>query len=195
MGADGIIVNPPPFRQNLCFLERIEQLPIEELVPHLPIERFDRAVLPRRARFDVERLNLEGREPPPQGLCDEFRPVIRPNMLRHAMVEKELGQNQDHLLRPNAAGDHRGQAFSCVLIEHIQDAKRPSIVQSMTINVVPVSVTPDEVYRQIASGRAFIRHDRRWFGLAAWRSGNAGHRPADWLETGRNTLCPLPHAV
>lgn len=47
-------------------------------------------------------------------------------------------------------------------------------MQSMTINVVPVSVTPDEVYRQIASGRAFIRHDRRWFGLAAWRSGNAG---------------------
>jgi hypothetical protein len=30
MGADGIIVDPPAFRQNLRFLQRIEQLPVEK---------------------------------------------------------------------------------------------------------------------------------------------------------------------
>lgn len=90
MGTDRILVGPPPFRQNLCFLQGIEQLPVQKLIPHFAIERFHIAVFPGRAGFNGERLDVEVFEPPAQRLRDELRPVLRPDVLRHAMVQKQL---------------------------------------------------------------------------------------------------------
>src|SRR5215472_18014352 len=100
--TDGIVVGPPAFRQNPRFLERIEQLAIEKLGPHLAVERFEVAVLPGRARLDVEGLDPERLQPAAQRRGNDLGPVIRPTVLRHAVVHKECGHQQDHLLRPQA---------------------------------------------------------------------------------------------
>ena len=38
MRADRVVMPPPAFCQNLCFLERREQFAIEKLIPHLAIQ-------------------------------------------------------------------------------------------------------------------------------------------------------------
>lgn len=90
--TDRIVVDPPLFCQNLRFLQRVEQLAVQELRAHFPIERFDIAVFPRGAGLNVEGLNLQGLQPATQFPGNELRPVVGPNVLRHAVVQKQLGQ-------------------------------------------------------------------------------------------------------
>jgi hypothetical protein len=78
MRTDRVVVNPPTFRQNLRFLECVEQLAVEKLRPHFPIERFDVAIFPGRARLDIEGLDLEHLQPAPQLPGDELGPGDRP---------------------------------------------------------------------------------------------------------------------
>jgi hypothetical protein len=61
--TDRVVVFPSAFRHDLRFLECIEQFPVEKLRPHFPIERFDIAVFPWRARLDVERRHVEMLQP------------------------------------------------------------------------------------------------------------------------------------
>ena len=60
MWADRIVVDPPLFCQNLRFLQRVEQLAVQELRAHFAIERFDITVFPGGAGLNVEWLNLQG---------------------------------------------------------------------------------------------------------------------------------------
>lgn len=86
MRTDRVVVSPPAFRHDLRFLECIEQFPVEKLRPHFPIERFDIAVFPWRARLDVERLQVRFAyhftDPPAMpcvgGHCGPHRAVFAP---------------------------------------------------------------------------------------------------------------------
>jgi hypothetical protein len=37
MWTDHVVVSPPTFRHDLCFLECVEQLAVQKLLPHLAI--------------------------------------------------------------------------------------------------------------------------------------------------------------
>jgi hypothetical protein len=50
-----IVFPPPALYQDLGLLQGVENLPVEQLITQLSIEAFDVTVLPRTARFNVER--------------------------------------------------------------------------------------------------------------------------------------------
>ena len=52
---DRVVMDPPAFRQDLRFFERVEQLAIQKLHPYPAIKGFDIAVLTRRAWLDEQR--------------------------------------------------------------------------------------------------------------------------------------------
>jgi hypothetical protein len=49
-----VVLTPPLFDQDLCLLERVEELAVQEFVAQLAVEGFDGAVLPTAARFDEQ---------------------------------------------------------------------------------------------------------------------------------------------
>ena len=76
MGTDRMIVDPPALREHLRFLQGLEQFAVEKLIPHLAIEGFDIAVLPRRARLNIEGLDRKRLQPVAQLPGDKLRPVV-----------------------------------------------------------------------------------------------------------------------
>ena len=72
VGSQGVVVPPPALDHDLCLLERIEDLTIEQLIPEPGIEALDEAVLPRTARSDLSRLRSDGGDPLLNSFRDEF---------------------------------------------------------------------------------------------------------------------------
>jgi hypothetical protein len=52
-----IVFPPPALYQDLGLFQGVENLPVEQLITQLPIEAFVVTVLPRTARFNVERFD------------------------------------------------------------------------------------------------------------------------------------------
>jgi hypothetical protein len=48
-----VVFHPPPFRQNLCLLQRVKDLAIQEFVAQLSVETLTVSVLPRTPLLDV----------------------------------------------------------------------------------------------------------------------------------------------
>jgi hypothetical protein len=57
VGPYGIIFLPPALYQDLGLLQGVENLPVEQLVPQLPVEALVVTVLLGTARFNIERFN------------------------------------------------------------------------------------------------------------------------------------------
>ena len=58
MWAVCIVVASPAFDEDLGFVQRIEEFPVQQLIPQLPVEGLDIPVLPRTARLDEYGRNL-----------------------------------------------------------------------------------------------------------------------------------------
>ena len=68
MGSDGIVLAPPLLDQHGRLRQRVEDLPVQQLVPELAVEALVVAVLPRAARLDKEHLDAHAPQPPPHEL-------------------------------------------------------------------------------------------------------------------------------
>ena len=98
MRADRVVVPPPAFRHDLRFLERVEQLTVQELFPHLAIKRFDIAIFPGRLWLDIARRHLKHLKPVSQLDRDALRSNIRPNMHRDPTTQKQIRSAQEHVV-------------------------------------------------------------------------------------------------
>ena len=58
-GVEGIVLLPPPFDNHLGLFKSIENLPVENLISELSIERFVVSILPRAARLDEQSLDCD----------------------------------------------------------------------------------------------------------------------------------------
>lgn len=58
---DRVVVDAALFDDDLRFFQRVEQLSVEQLIPHLSVERFAVAMLPGGPRLDVQRANSDPR--------------------------------------------------------------------------------------------------------------------------------------
>ena len=68
----GVVLHSPLLDHDLRLLQRIENLPVQALVPQLPVKALAVPVLPRTARFDVQRPGSQIPQPLPQLLRYEF---------------------------------------------------------------------------------------------------------------------------
>ena len=57
MGPYRVVFLPPALNQDLGLLQGVENLPVEQLIPQFPVEALVVTVLPRTARFNIERLD------------------------------------------------------------------------------------------------------------------------------------------
>src|SRR5450432_59827 len=54
-----VVFHPPPLRQNLCLLQRVKDLAVQEFISQLSVEAFTVPVFPWTPRFDVQRLGTQ----------------------------------------------------------------------------------------------------------------------------------------
>src|SRR5271155_3422178 len=74
-----VVFHPPSLRQNLCLLQRVKDLAVQELIAQLPIETLTIPVLPRTPRLDIQRLRAQSSQRLSQLFGNELRPVC-PNV-------------------------------------------------------------------------------------------------------------------
>ena len=123
-----VVLPTPPFDQDLCFRQRVEDLAVEQFVAQLPVERFDIPVLPGTPRLDEQRLHLQGVQPQPDARGRKLRAVGRANVRGEAMRHEQLRQRLEHLGRPQPSGDHNRQTFPRILLDDGQDLQRSPVV-------------------------------------------------------------------
>ena len=73
---------PPRLDQHHCFGKAVEDLAVEQLVAQRAVEAFVIAVLPWRARRDVQRLHADLTEPFLDRGSDKLAAIVRPYMNR-----------------------------------------------------------------------------------------------------------------
>jgi len=82
--SDRVVVLAPLRGNDLCFLEAVEDLAIEQFIAQAGIEALDVTVLSRAARFDVGRLRPDCADPVLHRFGDELWTVVRTNMAWYA---------------------------------------------------------------------------------------------------------------
>jgi hypothetical protein len=78
----GVVVDPEVLGQHLGLEERLEDLPVEELVSELAVERLDEGVLPGTAGFDVARARVREPAPVSERISLQLGAVVRAQELR-----------------------------------------------------------------------------------------------------------------
>jgi hypothetical protein len=117
MRAVSIVVTSPAFDEDLGFVQRIEEFPVQQFISQFAIKRFDIAVLPRAAGLNKQGLDTHALSPVPHRVGSEFGGVIRTNMRGDSAVDKELGQAGEHIVRPQTARNLNRQTLPSVLID------------------------------------------------------------------------------
>ena len=136
MRAHRIVVTAPALNHDLSLLQRVEDLPIQELVAQASVEAFDITVLPWTARGDVGRLGANGVNPLPYGLGDELGTVVRPDVRRYSAGDEQVGQNVDHVDGFQLTRNPDCQALVCELFEDVEHAILSPVVGAVFDEVV-----------------------------------------------------------
>ena len=99
----------------------------KRFVAEATVERFDPRVLPRRAGVDED--GVDGSEPAPvsDGMRNEFRAVVEPDVPRHATLERESIQDGDHRVGVDPALDEDHGTLPGEFVDDVQQLQRPSI--------------------------------------------------------------------
>lgn len=97
MRTFGVVKASPLFDQDPGFDERMEDLTVEELVPHSAIERFYESVLPRTAGCDELGVDIKFIQPVHQVLGNELQTIVTTDMLRSAMLSEKICHDIKHV--------------------------------------------------------------------------------------------------
>src|SRR5271154_4855842 len=71
-----VVFHAPPLRQNLCLLQRVKNLAVQELIAQLSVETLAVPVFPWTSRFDIQRPGAPFPQPLPQLLGNKLRPIV-----------------------------------------------------------------------------------------------------------------------
>jgi len=89
-----IVVSPPVFDQNICFIHGREYLSVQKLVAELGIKALVVTVLPWTAGLDKESFHADAAKPVTYRCGGKFRAIDRTNMLRWAVRGERLCQSK-----------------------------------------------------------------------------------------------------
>src|SRR5450631_3798834 len=162
-----VIFHPPPLRQNLCLLQRVEDLAVQELIAQLPVEALTVPVLPRTSGLNVQRPRAYLSQPLPQLLGNELRPVVRTNVLWDPAHQHHIRQRIDHLQTPQAPRHPQPQTFPRILVDQHQNPQGSPVVRHPLHEVIaphligslrPQPDAPTIVQPQPPSWPLFLRY-------------------------------------
>src|SRR5262245_9853988 len=153
MRPDVVVLLLPLLRQHARLQQARELLGVQQLVPHLAVERLGVPVLPWRPRLDVQRLQARPGHPRPDPLGDELRAVVRPDVHRRSPFLHHRGQHRAHRLGRHATPDLQRQAFPRVLVHQREPLQGPA-VRRPVVQEVP---RPDMVLVLRRSPHAAVR--------------------------------------
>jgi len=127
VGPNPVIGLPPAFHEHLHLPECIKQFPIQQFIPEFPIKTLNIPVLPRTTWGDEERLYTDPAEPRSDRGGRKFWPIIRPNMLWHSPLDKELVQPIEHVVGSQPSFDVDDQTFLRVFVRNGEELHRSPI--------------------------------------------------------------------
>ena len=142
MGMDGIVVTPPGFDEDQGFSQRVEALPVEELVTQPRIEALDVADLQGRAGRDEGRADPDRGDPLLDGLGNELRAVVGSDADRNPAHQEQIGQDFDDIRRGRRSLHSDRQALTGELDQHIEHPKGSPIVGPVIDEVIGPDMVP-----------------------------------------------------
>src|SRR6266545_2103903 len=131
-----VVVPLPLPAQHPRLQQAAELLRVQQFVPHLAVERLRVPVLPRRPRLDVQCPQARAVHPRPDRLGDELRPVVRPDVRRHAALPHHPGQHRADRLGRHPPAHLQGQALPRVLV-HQREPLQGTPVRSPVVEEIP----------------------------------------------------------
>src|SRR6266511_709223 len=131
-----VVVPLPLPAQHPRLQQAAELLRVQQFVPHLAVERLRVPVLPRRPRLDVQCPQARAVHPRPDRLGDELRPVVRPDVRRHAAIPHHPGQHRADRLSRHPPAHLQGQALPRVLV-HQREPLQGTPVRSPVVEEIP----------------------------------------------------------
>ena len=112
-----VVFSPIGFDDDTGFPPRGEPLGVETFVAELAIEALVQTVLPRLPRGVENRLNAFVRKPLFDGVADEFRTVVGPQIARSAVRRNDSSECRDDVLRAKTARNIDGKSLSRELVK------------------------------------------------------------------------------
>ena len=136
VGACPIVLPSPDLRLRLGLGKRIKHLHVQKFIPDFGVEAFDKAVLPRFSRLNMDGVRTVFGQPPLQGLFNKFRTVIAPQVHWCASLGKYIRQSADNLCGLYGSVHLDGEALACKLVFQGQYLQPPPIVQGVEHEIV-----------------------------------------------------------
>jgi hypothetical protein len=127
MRPEDVVHPAPSIGQGLRLGHGGEQLRIQEFITEATVERFGKAVLPRRAWLDIGRCRGVAFCPAPEGVGNEFGPVVAADVRRCRVKAGQLFQHRHHVLGLAAPAHSDGQAEAAVFIDHVEELEPPAV--------------------------------------------------------------------
>jgi hypothetical protein len=136
MRALRVVLTAPALDEDLGFVPRREECPVQPRIPQLPVTGLDRPVLPRTARLDEYGRYGQHALPGPQGPSDTFWAVIAPDIRRAVSMQKQLTQDLLHLPRREPPSDRHRQTLAGVFLHHRQHLEGAPILGAVHHTVI-----------------------------------------------------------
>lgn len=117
MGTDRVVVTPPSFDHDLRFLQRVEEIAVDQFVAQLAVETLAVAVFRGTSWLDVSGLGSKGGNPLAKGGSNKLRTVVRTDVCRNTPRDEQLAEQLDHVDCLELSRNTNGQALMGNLID------------------------------------------------------------------------------
>ena len=126
MWADGVVVAPPGFDENLRRLHGVEDLSVQEFVAQPRVEALDISILPGRTRLDEGGPGAVRGDLLPDSPGDELRAVVGADIGRDAAQDEQVGQDIDDVNGGKLPANPDRQALTGELVQDVERWEIPS---------------------------------------------------------------------
>ena len=131
-----VVVLPPSLNQILCLLQRVEDFCIQKFISEFAIEDFVVSILPWAAGLHELCLHADWPEPGSDGNGRKLQAIVRADMIRRAIPDKQVYQAMKDMVGLELAPDDDSQEPSGELIDHRLHAVAPAVIGSVLDEVI-----------------------------------------------------------
>ena len=127
---------PPPFDQDLGLAQRGEDLPVQQVIPELPVEGLAIAVLPGASGLDEQGADVEPGEPCPAALRTELGAVVGAQVGRTAPGDEQVREGCQDVIRRPLPSHPDGQRLPRARVHDREQPKGAAVVGAIGHRIV-----------------------------------------------------------